>query len=370
MFEPKYTISNKILTNIGRIEAAKASIDTAPLIPAWEKSFQDDATIRTVHYGTHLEGNDLSLGQAKIIFQNLEEDINAINKSALKIAHQAGIAARERDVQEILNYRKVLDYLDKLQKDTQKFTRYEENEIKKIHRLTVDRILEPSDAGSYRQNKVVVKDAVTGDISYRPPNPIEIPFQMENFIIWLNSPISKEIHPVLRAGISHYELVRIHPFLDGNGRVARAFATLILFRESYDIKKLFSLEEHYDKNPGEYYQSLQSVNDNDGDMTNWLEYFTFGLSQELEKVKDKVRDLSLDERMLNRLGQQISLSERQIKLVEFLKDHEAMYMKDASQVLPSISEDTILRELKGLVEKNLIKKVGKTKGSYYTLKVK
>jgi Fic family protein len=215
----------------------------------------------------------------------------------------------------------------------------------------------------------VIKDAASGEVSYRPPNPVEVPYQVGHFLEWLNSFVSKDVHAVIRAGIAHYELVRIHPFVDGNGRVARAMVTLILFREGYDIKRLFSLEEHYDKDPAEYYQALNSVNIT-GDMTQWLEYFTLGLAQELEKVKEKVRELSLDERMLNRLGQQISLSERQIKIVEFLREHEALYMKDASQILPMISEDTILREIKGLMDKDLVSKVGKTKGAYYALKLK
>ena len=368
MYDPKYIITNKILNNIGKIEACKAIIDHAPLIPAWEKNFRDDATLRSVHFGTHLEGNDLTLGQAKLIFEHVEEN-NGPARSVQSVARQTGVAARDRDIQEILNYRKVLELLDDLHAKTQEFTRYTEDELKDIHLLTVDGILKPEQSGNYRTVKVVVKDAASGEISYRPPQPIEIPYQIEHFLEWLNSFVSKEIHPVLRAGITHYELVRIHPFIDGNGRVSRAFATLVLFREQFDIKKFFSLEEYYDKNPIEYYQALQSVNVT-GQLTQWLEYFTLGLSLELDKVKQRVKDLSMDDRMLNKLGQQISLSERQIKLIEFLRDHEKLYMKDASKLLSMISEDTILRELKDLIKKNLIRKVGKTKGSYYEMHTK
>ncbi|NMC35430.1 Fic family protein [Candidatus Beckwithbacteria bacterium] len=367
MFEPKFNISNKLLTHIGSIEGSKAVIDSAPLIPAWEKTFQQDATIRTVHYGTHLEGNDLSLSQAKMIFENLEE--GGFHKSAKTVAAQTGVTARDRDIQEILNYRKVLEYIDSLKANTQRFTRYLDEEIKHIHKLTVDKILEPERAGIYRQSRVVVKDAATGEVTFTPPNPVEVPFQIEHFLEWLNSFVSKDVHPVLRAGITHYELARIHPFVDGNGRVARAMATLVLHRENYDIKGFFSLEEHYDQKPGEYYQALQSVTNNNGDLTEWLEYFCFGLAQELEAVRQKVKELSMDERMLNRLGQQISLSERQIKLVEFMREHEALFMKDAIKIFPMVSEDTILRELKGLIEKELVEKIGKTKGAYYVLKL-
>jgi Fic family protein len=69
----------------------------------------------------------------------------------------------------------------------------------------------------------------------------------------------KEIHPVLKAGIVHYEFVRVHPFLDGNGRVGRALSMLVLFSDGYDIREFFSLEEHFDRNAEEYYKALQSV---------------------------------------------------------------------------------------------------------------
>lgn len=369
MFEPTFKISNQILINIGKIEAAKAVIDTAPLIPAWEKTFREEAQLRTLHYGTHLEGNDLTLGQAKLIFEQIQQDEHG-TKGVEQIADRAGVVARDRDIQEIMNYRKVLEYVDGLRENTQRYTRYLEDEMMKIHRLTVDKILPEDQSGVYRTAKVVVKDAGSGEVTFTPPNPVEVPFQIEHFLEWLNSFVSKDIHPVLRAGITHYELVRIHPYVDGNGRVARAMATLVLFREGYDIKRLFSLEEHYDKNLIEYYQALRSVTVLNGDLTQWLEYFTFGLAIELDKIKDKVRELSLDGRMLNRLGQQISLSDRQIKLIEFMRDHEQMLMKDAATLLPMVSEDTILRELKGLMDKDLVDKVGRTKGAYYVLKLK
>ena len=77
-------------------------IDSAPIIPAWEKTFQEEAVIRTVHYGTHLEGNDLTLGQAKIVYDHVDKE-NNIFKSPKVIADETGVVARDRDIQEIIN---------------------------------------------------------------------------------------------------------------------------------------------------------------------------------------------------------------------------------------------------------------------------
>ena len=65
MFEPKFYITNKILKNIGIIEAAREVITHAPLLPYYEKEFRKEALVRSVHYGTHIEGNELNINQAE-----------------------------------------------------------------------------------------------------------------------------------------------------------------------------------------------------------------------------------------------------------------------------------------------------------------
>lgn len=410
MFQPNYTINSNILRYISRIEAAKSLIDNAALIPAWEAQFRTDAEARTVHHGTHLEGNDLSLTQAKRVIEEVEreEEKSKKKKASLvpeKLADKAGVVGRDRDIQEIINYREVLKHIDILTSSQKKeipprlwinqrginhrfskrknppkqridkdrvelkmYPYYSKEELLKIHKLTLHRILPKDKTGKFRTTRVVVKDVSTGEITYQPPLPVEVKYQIEEFFEWLNAMTSREEHPLIRAGITHFELVRIHPFVDGNGRVARAFTTLVLFREGYDIKRFFSLEEYYDHDPLGYYGALQSVAQARGDLTLWLEYFTLGLAIELEKVKEKVRKMSLDSHMRDSFGKQISVSERQIKLIEKLKDVGELGVPDAREVLPMVSDDTILRDFTDLIEKGVIKKKGKTKGARYVLR--
>lgn len=407
MFKLNYSISQKVLKYIGRIEAAKSLIDNAALVPAWEAKFQAEAKARTVHYGTRLEGNDLSLTQAKLVIEEVEEQKLASGKTkflAEKVAQKAGVIGRERDIQEVINYRNVLEYIDSLSIEQQEDNKHDdwlwvnqyginhrvtrrkdppflkegnlklsqvplylEKDLLAIHRLTTEKVLPPEKSGCYRKSRVVVKDAATGKVIYRPPAPVEVAYQVDEFLTWLNLVSNREEHPVVRAAVSHYELVRIHPFVDGNGRVARAFATLVLFREGYDIKKFFSLEEYYDKDPVGYYQALRSVERQKGDLTTWIEYFSLGLAYELEKVKEKVKRISLDAHLRDRAGKQISVSERQIKLIEKLKEIGQLSVPEARQVLPMISDDTILRDFNDLIKKKIIKRVGSTKGARYRL---
>ncbi len=351
MYSPKYVISNKILRTIGSIEASKEIIENAPLVPSFEKQFQSDAALRTIHHGTHIEGNDLTLYQTK------------------KILEGAEVYARARDIQEIINYRNVAQLLDEL---AVKRGGYELDMLKDIHKTTVDRIVVPEKIGVFRTTEVVIKEEGTGKIIFQPPPFVEVPYLLEDFFAWLNDAEAREIHPILRAGIAHYILVAIHPFVEGNGRTIRAFASLILMREGYNIKKFFSLEEHFDEDPSAYYEALstvdrQSPNLGSRDVTPWLEYFTGVVATELEKVKDRVRRLSVDSRLKVKFGEQVALTERQMRLIEYISDQGSGGMGELKKVLPMVSEDTVLRELRDLLGKGILKKSGSTKASKYVI---
>jgi Fic family protein len=369
MYTPNFRITNTILKNIGILEASREVILNAPLVPAWEAKFQEEAVIRTVHHGTHIEGNGLNYTEAAQIVAGNE------------------IVGRERDIQEVLNYRNVLIFIDTfnqvnkgliqladldnlLMKEVIRRANGKLNEevILHIHRLTVDRILTPGLSGIYRKVQVVVKNSQTGEVTFRPPPAIEVPFQVRAFIEYINNTPSEDLHPALKAGIAHYELVRVHPFLDGNGRVSRAVSTLLLFMDGYDIKKFFSLEEHYDQDAMGYYMSLKGVADQGGDMTSWLEYFTQGLAIELTRVKEKVLSLSRDAKLKENLGgQQFALTQRQIKLIEYIQSIGFLQNKSFFELFPMVSEDTVLRELKDLIEKGIVKKEGSTKAARYVM---
>ena len=357
-YSPKYAITNEMLKNVGTIDAAREVIDHAPLVPAWERRFRAEARAKIIHHGTHLEGNDLNLEEVEKILEpeGTNEPIKPVG--------------RDRDIQEVINYRSVMDYIDSLESGQKDMSLpLTEHMLREIHRLTVTDILNPDEAGVYRTVKVVIRNTTSGEITFRPPPPTEVPFYMRELFAWLNSADGRSIHPLIRAGVLHYELARIHPFTDGNGRTARAMALLLLFLEGYQVKKFFALEEYYDSHPEEYYTALQSVTISEGNLTTWLEYFTLGIAIEFNRVKELVQKLSLDLRLKSTIGgHQITLTDRQIKLVEYLEKHGTVGMGDARDLLPDVSEDTVLRDLRDLVKKNLITKRGNTKGAKYYLK--
>lgn len=346
MYDPHYKITHLILKNIGIIEAAREVIADAPLLPLWERRFREDALARTAHHGTHVEGNSLNLAEARDLLAGTD------------------VVGRPRDIQEIMNYRLVTLLIEDEQK--RGVERVTEALIKKIHRIVVDKILPTEQTGEYRKSQVVIKDSSSGAITHRPPSPLELPLLMSDFVFWINRQNEDNLHTILKAGMVHHEFVRIHPFVDGNGRVGRAMATLILFLGKYDIRKFFSLEEYYDKDPLQYYEKLSSANG--GDLTQWLEYFTLGVAIEFERVKRDVLRLSSDGAMKEKLGgKQIFLSERQRILIEWIQQYGYLQNQQFSTILPSVSEDTVVLDLKPLIEAKIIKKIGKTKGAKYVM---
>ena len=358
MLLPRFEITNQILRNIGGIEAGREIIENAPLIPAYEKKFKGEVIARTVYHATRLDGNDLSLLETQ------------------KLVEGGKITAGERDIQEVLNYRNVLRYLDEVALGAEKDTAFvfRESHLLKIHSLVVEKIIPKNEAGVYRTAQVVLKNSLTNEIIFRPPPAIEIPYYVDEFLEWLNKTKAEEIHPVLAAGVGLYLLYSIHPFIEGNGRTARGFANLVLAVRGYDARKLLSLEEYFDNHNEEYYQALMKVDQThpqifQRDLTGWLEFFSLALAAEISRAKEAVKSLSSDGKLKELLGgKQVSLSERQLKLMDYIAEFGLIKMQDAKGILPMVSEDTLLRDLMDLIKKGILKKKGKTKKAIYLLR--
>ena len=178
---------------------------------------------------------------------------------------------------------------------------------------------------------------------------------------------------MVRAAIAHYFLVAIHPFVEGNGRTARAFALVVLFAEGYDVKGLFSLEEYFYQHLPEYYGALVKVSNSAAelpkrDLSFWIEFYAQAMAAELNRLKMRIEEIAqLVPKVEVKPGKQIEITQRQMVLLNFFKYGDKLKMAQARLLLPDVSDDTILRELQDLQKKGLIVKKGKTKGSYYEM---
>ncbi len=344
MFRPIYTITPAILDNLVRTAEAKALIENAHLIPKWEVALRREALIRNAHASTAIEGNPLSLQQVSELAKGRE------------------IMATGKAKAEVLNYLKVLENLSKLSK-TGKIS---EDVILKIHGLLTKDVLDNSEeSGAYRKRQVVIGNRITGQIVFRPPNAREVPGLMKRFVEWLNGKEASSANPVLVAGISHYEFVRVHPFVDGNGRTARSLASLILYLRGFDTKRFFALDDYYDSDRQSYYRALKSVDQETLDLTQWLEYFTYGVSVQIRKVKDRVVSLSRDAKRKQEMGQ-IALTERQMRIVE--KIHaEGRITNRIMREMFKLSDEGALKEIRKLEKLGVIKSEGRGRSVIYVL---
>lgn len=344
MFKPNYTITHEILNNLMRTAEAKALIDNAYLIPKWEVSLRRDALIKNAHASTAIEGNPLSIEQVS------------------ELAKGRDIMATRKAKAEVLNYLNALEDLPNIS-ESGKIT---ENVILKIHRiLTKDVLANPADSGVYRNKQVVIGNRITGVTTFRPPDVKKVPVLMKDFVTWLNSKDATEVSPVLVAGISHYELVRIHPFIDGNGRTARTLASIILYLRGFDTKRFFALDDYYDSDRQSYYNALQSIDQKTLDITEWLKYFTYGVALQIVKVKDRILTLSGDIKKKRTKGQ-IALTERQMKIIEQINIQGQITNKVIREMF-KLSDEGALKEISKLVRLGVLKSEGKGRSVRYVL---
>jgi len=147
-------------------------------------------------------------------------------------------------------------------------------------------------ATPYRDGQNVIRDAHSNAIVYMPPEAKDVPWLLEQLIIWINQ---KDDLPVpIKAAIAHYQYATIHPYYDGNGRTARLLTTLVLHLGTYDLKGLYALEEYYARNLKAYYEALTIgpshkyyVGRAEADITKWVAYFIEGMATSFEKVRDQ-----------------------------------------------------------------------------------
>ncbi|MBI2645008.1 Fic family protein [Candidatus Uhrbacteria bacterium] len=348
MFEPKYKLTNKILADLTAIAEAKGIIDRAKILPQQEIRLRRQAIIRMTHHSTEIEGNKLNLVQVEALYAKKKVD------------------APDRDIYEVKNYLAALKYIEKVVAEHKLIT---EKVILKIHSLVTHKTLESQFSGAYRPGPIYVVRRHYGmpqEILYTGPDAKKVPKLMSDFVHWLQESEKKEISPILVAAIAHLEIAAIHPFNDGNGRTARALATLVLYQRGYDFRRLFALEDYYNTKRQDYYKAINVGENYDKrrtDITSWLEYFIKGFKNEIDNVKDKILYL-FAHAVDGKVKSQIYLTPEQLKIIDFLDQVSRITVKDVEDIL-SCPRRTAQLQLQKLKKIKMIKSAGKGKATSY-----
>ena len=227
------------------------------------------------------------------------------------------------------------------------------SDILNLHKITMKNLIDYENLGRFRHNMEAIFNS-SGIAIYMPPPPRLIGSLIEKFVKYANSP--KERFVPIRAVLAHYSFEKIHPFLDGSGRVGRLLIQLVLNTNGYGMKGVLPLEEYLDSHRSEYYRMLEEP---EKDATDYLEFMLTAISEAgevakktfLEKQKFVPGDLLLPRRK---------------EILILIKEHKIMNFDQIKRRFSKINERTLRYDLRKLQDQKLIKKLGETKGVYYT----
>jgi len=342
MFNPQHSITNRLLSNIKRINTLVNNLNNEhfPSIVLFEL----ERTAREVssYASTSIEGNPLPLTEVKKILKQKPTHIRDSEK-------------------EILNYNQALLNLDKLlQKNDAKLST---NLILEIQKQVTQDLLPKFESGNLRDNPVVVNDPRTGQTVYLPPDVKDVKQLMEDLIAYIREQ-RDTIDQLILAGIFHKQMVIIHPFMDGNGRTTRLTTKVLLAEMGLNTFNLFSFENYYNNNVtkyfqtvgefGNYYELLDKI-----DFTNWLEYFTEGIIDELLRVQKLLPETIV--------SPQNQLQPFHLKMVEYIKGNGFIADRDYKKLVDR-AKATRTQDFNKLITLGLIERKGKGKATYYILK--
>ena len=271
---------------------------------------------------------------------------------------RAQIRNLTEDEQANLNAKRAYEFVDYFSDQTE--VPLDSLVILQLNRLFLEGVSPLLTPGVYRNGQNSVGN-------YEPPNQGDMPDLMRAFTLWLRQDDS-ELNPVLKAGIAHIQLVAIHPFWDGNGRVARALSTLVLQRSPFSFKKLLSLDSLMFELLDDYFtaieRSLDKKHSSVYDATSWLEFFTSALMVHTQHLVDEVTDwyrwLEDEEKRFEQFG----LTGRYVDGYLYARRLGQITRLDYMEVTRT-SAMTASRDLKRLVEMGLLSPTGKTRDRVY-----
>ena len=213
--------------------------------------------------------------------------------------------------------------------------------------------------GAWRNDAAGPMQVVSGPINrqkvhYEAPPAARLEAEMDKFLRWFNS--AQDIDPVIKAGLAHLWFVTIHPFDDGNGRIARAIGDMSLARSEKSPQRFYSLSAQIQRERKEYYDLLEQTQKGSLDVTDWLAWFLACMGRAIEGAENTLGIVIAKSRFWERcVG--ISLNERQIKLINRLLDgFEGKLTSTKWAAIAKCSPDSALRDINDLIERGVMKK--------------
>jgi Fic family protein len=335
-----------MLIRLSEISEIKSMVERSKLIPSREVFLRRAAAIKMAHTSTSIEGNTLKEYQVA------------------KVAEGKKVNAEENQIKEVKNYLSALKKIDTLAEKKLFAT----EDILNIHKTVIDGLVDTQKAGVWRPEQVYIVNVLPSGrekITYTPPTSKEVPILIKDLVGWLKE--NKNLHPIIRAGLFHYQFETIHPFTDGNGRTGRLMTLLHLYQSGWDFKKVLVLEDYYNNNRKKYYESLQTGDTYKArqkvDLSGWLEYYIEAFLSEAKRVKDQILSVSVAG---NSLLTTKVLDKDELKVVDFVVTLGQITSSDVVDIL-NVPKRTAQQKLKKLEDMKILRKVGAGPATYYTI---
>jgi Fic family protein len=346
LHEKEINITPKILKLIAEIDEFKGSWPSlGQLAPDRLTSLKKIATIESIASSTRIEGVKLNDSEVKALLSGL--DIKSF---------------KSRDEEEVAGYAEVMNLIFESYREMSP----NENTIKQLHQVLLKfSRKDVRHRGEYKKLNNHVEafgpDGKSLGVVFQTATPFDTPFKMEKLCRWLQSSLlESEVHPLITISKFVIDLLAIHPFQDGNGRLSRALTTLLLLRTNYLYLPYSSLERVIEENKDKYYLSLRTAQMEKGKasthLVKWIEFFLECLGKQKNSLARKlVNEKSLF--FLPKLSEQIIVA---------LKEHGKLSLANIVKLVGA-NRNTVKAHVFRLVENKKIQKEGRRKGTFYYL---
>ena len=210
------------------------------------------------------------------------------------------------------------------------------------------------EVGEYRTNEEHIVSGTFGreKIHYIAPSPDRVEEEMQQFLHWFetNEPVSS----IIRSAIAHFWFVSIHPFEDGNGRLARILSDMLLARGEKSEFRFYNVSSQINKDKNHYYDVLERMQHGDGDITEWIVWYLQKLDEALDEAETIVTRI-LNKSFFWQKASSVPMTERQTQMLNiFLDGYEAKITSKTWATLAKCSKDTSIRDIQYLLGKNIL----------------
>lgn len=295
------------------------------------------------------------------IFSSMIEGATTTRVKAKEMLRK-GRKPSNKSEQMILNNYKTIQYISE-----QKENELTIEKLFEIHKLVTENTLEEENIGKFRSsNDVMVMNQITGEIVHTPPSFEELNELMKLFCDFFNNnPKESFIHPIVKASILHFLIGFIHPFVDGNGRTARALFYWYLLKNGYWLTEYLSISRVILKTKTQYEKAYIYTEIDDMDVSYFIHYQVKVLTQAFEDLKNYIAKKKKEENKLSKFLKLPNINERQAQILFWLEEDENRFftVKEIENIF-NITNQTARTDIEELVENNYLKKVSINKKSF------